>query len=296
MSTSTARRWAAPPIKGRVQEACLAGSGSTPCAESGGWTAFPPTLCRNSCGLDRDRHEPCCPPPRPPWESRTMSSLSRTQTIRPDGPNTTSRRSLSACPTSDVVSSIQRNAVRPSVSMVRHGGPTNAVGDQHAPTATGVRNRGHQHGLSSDSFQRNAGLPDESIRIRRVDHNGHTRIGTELACAHGQTGHPVFGKFIAARRHCVGRTNIGFTLSSSPKNGIGSCHVAHRSNSARPARSDPVNPTARTTALMSSRPSSPRPDLPAGLQPLRHQTARGYRRHTRRSVLPACPWQRAFPF
>ena len=55
-----------------------------------------------------------------------------------------------------------------------------------------------------------------------------------------------------------GRTNIGLTLPSSPKKGMGSGRLAHRSNSARPPASEPVKPTALisgwvTRALPTSR-------------------------------------------
>ena len=46
-----------------------------------------------------------------------------------------------------------------------------------------------------------------------------------------------------------GSRNIGLTEPSSPKNGIGSGRAAHRSNSARPPRKDPVKPTARITGF-----------------------------------------------
>ena len=49
-----------------------------------------------------------------------------------------------------------------------------------------------------------------------------------------------------------GNRNIGFTLPSSPKNGIGSGRAAQRSKSARPPPSEPVKPTARISGWVTS--------------------------------------------
>ncbi len=58
----------------------------------------------------------------------------------------------------------------------------------------------------------------------------------------------------------AGSRNIGLTLPSSPKNGIGSGRPAQRSNSALPPASEPVKPTARISGCCTSEvPTSRRP-------------------------------------
>ena len=91
----------------------------------------------------------------------------------------------------------------------------------------------------------------------------------------------------------AGSTKTGLIDPSSPKNGMGSGRCAHRSNSARPPRSDPVKPTALISGCCTSAcpTSSPPPwineNTPAGMSQAVMAAAIAA---ATTSAVPGCAW------